>query len=171
MDQYEQANEYQKLALESAQKLNIRSLFWKIYNNIGVINYYQGDYYESIFNFKKAEEYVSIEKIPAKHGLLYNNLGELYRLVGSYDLSSDYHRKAIKLFHNIDDTTKYVHTTFLLVETLLEQKKFNEAENLLSSIPKIFDLSAHLNFSGKLNKLLGYIESKLQQTFQRYFSL
>ncbi len=79
------------------QKLNVN--FSYIYNNIGIVFKYKGEYEKSLNHLKKG----TIENLKfygEKHprlGIGYNNIGNLYMHIGDYDESLKYYTKSLSL--------------------------------------------------------------------------
>lgn len=91
------------IGLNLAIDINFKKGMAQLYNNIGIIHTYKGNFEKAIeFYFK----YLKIcEELGDKGGLAdsYNNIGIIYKNKGDYDLAIDYYFKSLKIREFIND--------------------------------------------------------------------
>lgn len=92
-----------KKALVLANKLDNDSLRGLIYNEIGIIYDYKGDYVEGIENFYKAQKYLTKVNDQKNLAYVYSNMGLIYYASGDYPLSLSCQKKSLKIRNRIKD--------------------------------------------------------------------
>lgn len=94
-----------KKALVLANKLDNDSLRGLIYNEIGIIYDYKGEYVEGIENFYKAQKYLTKVNDQKNLAYVYSNMGLIYYASGDYPLSLSCQKKSLKIRNRIKDTS------------------------------------------------------------------
>ena len=90
-------------ALIKANKLDNDSLRGLIYNEIGIIYDYKGEYSNSLDNYYKAQKCFIQINDQSSLAYVYSNIGLIYYASGEYPLSLKYQTKSLKIRIKIND--------------------------------------------------------------------
>ncbi|MBI2281125.1 MAG: tetratricopeptide repeat protein [Bacteroidetes bacterium] len=95
-------------ALKLAKKLNYQKGIAEAYNNIGIVNYYQGNYTVALHNYiSSLKIYKEINVTPdlpnSSIASAYNNIGMIYQVLSKYDVALENHIAALKIREKIGD--------------------------------------------------------------------
>ncbi len=88
---FEEALQFESDAAIDSGRVAVR------YNNIGITNYYLGNYYEAQQNLNTAIEWAKNDDFEHYRGLSINNLGKLHTALKKYDIADSLLRKANKI--------------------------------------------------------------------------
>lgn len=99
--------------------------------NIGIQSKNLGDYENAILNYQHAEElYVNeFTRFDSRLGLVYVNLGTIYRIKGDYLKSYEYNFNALRLLESdlVNRHKGFSLTEYSVAESLFLLKRYNEA--------------------------------------------
>lgn len=93
-------------ALKLSKKLNYQKGIAEAYNNIGIVNYYQGNYTVALHNYisslKIFKEINVTPDLPnSSIASAYNNIGMIYQVLSKYDVALENHIAALKIREKI----------------------------------------------------------------------
>ena len=99
----EKTIEYGTQALNLAKKLKDKKGEAQSLNNIGVANYYLGNYEAALDFMKKALEIRNLLKNKRDIVSSYNNIGIIYDDIGNYKTALKYYLKALSVYEELED--------------------------------------------------------------------
>ncbi len=100
----QKAIEYGKIGLELAQKLDDNKGIATLSNNIGIVNFIQGDYGEALDFYRISLEMAISLKDTLGIAKSYNNIGVVYYNISAYDEAVGYYNKSYEMREKINDT-------------------------------------------------------------------
>lgn len=74
-----------------------------VLNNIGVVNYYKGNYNSAMENLLEAAELFDQKGLKNRAAGLYGNIAMIYNEMGNYKKAIDYNRKALTNYYQLED--------------------------------------------------------------------
>ncbi|MBI9066086.1 MAG: tetratricopeptide repeat protein [Salinivirgaceae bacterium] len=137
--------EFTERALVEATKINDSTSIANSLKNIGIINYYQGDFVAAMFYYHKS---LDINKLMNdKNGIAQslNNIGVLYDLQGIYDTAIVFYDEAIVLFLESNDSTSAASVYVNLGSIFSEKGNYNKAFNMYENAIAIYVKSGNVN--------------------------
>lgn len=146
---FEKAELYIKKAIEKLRKSYINDILLeiKLFFSLGFTLYKQNKYEESIANLNYAIELSKEYKTFNNYGDAYMLLGIMYKRITEMDKAISYTRKAISIFHALDDShleaacKKNIGNYYLIIND------FQNAEKYLKESLKYFDESKNLEIA------------------------
>jgi len=100
----QKAIEYGKTGLKLAQKIEDNKGISNLSNNIGVVNYLQGNFAEALDYYRISLETAIKLKDTLSIAKSYNNIGVVYYNISAYDEAVDYYNKSYNIREQINDT-------------------------------------------------------------------
>lgn len=159
-----------------AKELDFKKGIAGMYNDIGVINYFQGNYNKAIEYFNKAVE-INTET-GNREGIAksYNNMGNVSGLKGDYAKTIEYYQKALKIYEDLNNEKlmadlynnigivhyfqqNYKKAVDYYKKTIEIRKKLDQKKKLANSYQNIGGVYYKQE---KLTKALHYYENALQ---------
>ena len=100
----QKAIEYGKIGLKLAQKLDDSKGVSTLSNNIGIVNYIQGNYGEALDFYRISLETAIVLKDTLGIAKSYNNIGVVYYSISAYEEAVEYYNKSYSIREQINDT-------------------------------------------------------------------
>ncbi len=123
----QKALEYGKIGLELAQKIEDNIGISNLSNNIGVVNYIQGNFGEALDYYRISLEIAIIIKDTLGIAKSYNNIGVVYYNISAYDEAVEYYNKSYKVREQINDTVGMAKIINNIGSLLYEKGDFDKA--------------------------------------------
>lgn len=117
--------------LQSEDALNGMGM---VYHNYGTLKQVLGDYSEAFDYYIKALKLFDETENTTGRPYTLNNIATLYELVGDADKTEVYARRCIDLSRKVGDEFMEVTGSIVLLSSLMQQKRFEEAVPLLEKI-------------------------------------
>lgn len=124
---YPQAKKLLTQVLEQAKKYDDKRLIARVYNDFGLLHFFNSDNKKALEYYEKALAYH--EGSAAAEALIdtYDNIGTIYSDEEDYTKALEYFRKSLALRKKTGSTLSVGRTTLKIANVLREQKKFDEA--------------------------------------------
>lgn len=162
--EYDSVLYYGNAALKLAEKLNFSEGIASAYNNIGIINYYKGDYNLSLKNYissLKAYQEMDKNDKSAQNGIAneYNNIGMVYQNLSKYTEALENYTYALKIREKIG-SKKNIADSYSNIGII---HALNENYSVASeNFKKALQLKIDINDKNGIARLYNNIGSNLQ---------
>ncbi|GAB3286990.1 protein kinase domain-containing protein [Pseudidiomarina andamanensis] len=160
--QIDKADEALREATRLADAINDDLAVAHIENERGLLFEEQGDYYSALRHYKRAldirlregDDYVQSQSI--------NNVAFINFLIGDFSLAEVYWRQALQIVESLDEQATLHSIQLNLVQLLIAQGQFNQAEQLLAELLRSNDKSAEANLSTQLQiSRLNFLQGRM----------
>lgn len=160
--QIDQADESLREATRLAGAINDALSVAHIENERGLLFEEQGDYQSALRHYKRAldirlregDNYIQSQSI--------NNVAFINFLIGDFSLAEVYWRQALQIVDSLDEQATLHSIQLNLVQLLIAQGQFNQAEQLLAELLRSTDKSAEANLSTQLQiSRLNFLQGRM----------
>lgn len=158
----DKADEALREATRLADAINDALAVAHIENERGLLFEEQGDYQSALRHYKRAldirlregDDYVQSQSI--------NNVAFINFLIGDFSLAEVYWRQALQIVESLDEQATLHSIQLNLVQLLIAQGQFNQAEQLLAELLRSTDKSAEANLSTQLQiSRLNFLQGRM----------
>ncbi|WP_417659937.1 protein kinase domain-containing protein [Pseudidiomarina sp.] len=160
--QIQEADQSLREATRLADEINDALAVAHIENERGLLFEEQGDYQSALRHYKRAldirlregDEYVQSQSI--------NNVAFINFLIGDFSLAEVYWRQALQTVENLNEQATLHSIQLNLVQLLIAQGQFNQAEQLLAELLGSEDKSTEANLSTQLQiSRLNFLQGRM----------
>lgn len=161
----ERAHDYAQKALALSQEIDFaKGTAWS-YTNIGLYNYFKGEYEQALKNYQAALKPIENQSHLEIYSYTLSRMGNLYRLKGTYDSAIYYYRQSLADV-SIEASMSFASSCFNLGIAFLEMEAYDSARIYLKqSLAKrekldipLFIASSKLEL-GRLHMEMGDLDS------------
>ena len=121
------AFEYLKKGEEELLSINLRDGLPSIYNNLGAIKFYQGDFGGAIVFYEKSQYEARLSNDPVDEGVALLNIGEANTYLGNYSLAEKRLKESLKIFKSLGNKLYIVDNYEYLNQLELKRKDFQKS--------------------------------------------
>lgn len=125
--QSDSAQFYFKKALKISEDFGFEDIQAKSTNNLGLINWNNGNFEEALTYFFKALEMEEANDRKEATANPLNNIGLIYQDMGLYDKALEYHKKSLEVRREFNDFNRQISSLNNIGIVLKEQNKIDEA--------------------------------------------
>ncbi|MCF8304455.1 MAG: tetratricopeptide repeat protein [Bacteroidales bacterium] len=138
---------YALKGIDLAKELDYKGGIAGIFNDMGVINYYQGNYDKAIEFYNKALEINKERENLSAQAYGYNNLGIVFSRKGDYAKTIEFYQKALKIYEDLNNE-KWMADLYNNIGIIhYYQKNYDKA---IDYYKKTIDIRKRLNQKKKL---------------------
>lgn len=103
----------------------------------GIVWHQKGCYYRALEHFFKAHEFFSASDQISGVALSLNNIGNVYRATGDINGALLLYKEATDIYMALDDKPGMAQTLSNLAATMIDAKRYNEAESVLNQADRV----------------------------------
>lgn len=160
--QTQEADQSLREATRLADEIDDALAVAHIENERGLLFEEQGDYQSALRHYKRAldirlregDDYVQSQSI--------NNVAFIHFLIGDFSLAEVYWRQALQTVENLNEQATLHSIQLNLVQLLIAQGQFNQAEQLLAELLRSDDKSTEANLSAQLQiSRLNFLQGRM----------
>jgi len=134
---YDKALQLYEKALNNAQNSNNRESQAYIYEKIGTICFYKGDFNNALENYNKSFHLYSTKGIKAGIYRVLNNVGELYFNINDYEKATEIFRNGLNLAENENNLNRKINFLLKLSQSHKKNSNYSQAIYYLNNLQKL----------------------------------